>query len=263
MSRTIDKGSTDQSVVVRIFDATSNQPDDTLTYATSSLALWYRREGGAKVSITPVTLATLATAHADGGFLTISDGYYRVDVPDAAFASGADGVQIGGSCTGKVVFGCYVPLRTLSDTLSPEAALAACLQVLAGEAQPHVIQTVTLVGTVTGGTFRMTYDGQSTSALAYNASAATVDAALEALSTIGTGNVAVTGSAGGPYTVTFGGTLDLTQLMQMSATDSLTGTNANVEVATSVRFMGRDGTTPAFLQTYGQVPGSRIGSTVL
>lgn len=141
--------------------------------------------------------------------------------------------------------------------------LASLLAVLAGEAQPHVIQTVTLTGTPTGGTFRLTYDGQSTSALAYNASAATVDAALEALSTIGTGNVAVTGSAGGPYTVTFGGTLDLTQLMQMSATDSLTGTNANVEVATSVRFMGRDGTTPAFLQTYGQVPGSRIGSTVL
>lgn len=68
-------------------------------------------------------------------------------------------------------------------------------------------QTVTIGGTPTGGTFALTFDGQTTSALAYNASAATVEAALEALSTIGVGNVRVTGAAGGPYTVEFMGVL--------------------------------------------------------
>lgn len=48
-----------------------------------------------------------------------------------------------------------------------------------------------LVIDATGGTFTTTFSGQTTSAVAYNASAATFKAALEALSTIGTGNVSV------------------------------------------------------------------------
>lgn len=46
------------------------------------------------------------------------------------------------------------------------------------------------------GTFRLGYAGQLTSTIAYNATAATVRTALEALSTIGTGNVTVTGDPG-------------------------------------------------------------------
>lgn len=68
-------------------------------------------------------------------------------------------------------------------------------------------QMVTLNNTPTGGTFTLTLSGQTTSALAYNALAATVEAALEALSTIGSGNVSISGSAGGPYTVEFIGDL--------------------------------------------------------
>lgn len=45
----------------------------------------------------------------------------------------------------------------------------------------------------TGGTFTLTFRSQTTSAIAYNASPATVQAALEALSSIGTGNVICTG----------------------------------------------------------------------
>jgi trimeric autotransporter adhesin len=86
------------------------------------------------------------------------------------------------------------------------------------------VQTVTLTGGPTGGTFNLTYDGQTTSAIAYNADAATVDTALEALSNIGSGDVTVTGSAGGQWTVTFGGALAATNLPQMTANgSSLTG----------------------------------------
>lgn len=61
--------------------------------------------------------------------------------------------------------------------------------------------TVTIGGSPTGGTFTLTYAGQTTSGIAYNAAASAVQSALEALSTIGSGNATVTGSAGGPYTV--------------------------------------------------------------
>jgi len=52
----------------------------------------------------------------------------------------------------------------------------------------------------TGGTFTLSYKGQTTAAIAYDASAATIKAALDALSTIN--NVTVAGT--NPWTVTFG-----------------------------------------------------------
>lgn len=63
--------------------------------------------------------------------------------------------------------------------------------------------TVTITGSPSGGTFTLSYRGQTTATIAFNALASAVQSALEALSTVGVGNVAVTGSAGGPYTVTF------------------------------------------------------------
>lgn len=69
----------------------------------------------------------------------------------------------------------------------------------------HGVQTITITGTPTGGTFTVTYQGQTTTAIAYNASAATVQAALLALSTIPSG-VTCSGGAlpGSAVTVTFG-----------------------------------------------------------
>lgn len=55
------------------------------------------------------------------------------------------------------------------------------------------IQRVTITGTPTGGTFTLTFSGQTTAGIAYNATAATVQAALEALSNIGVGDVVATG----------------------------------------------------------------------
>jgi hypothetical protein len=64
------------------------------------------------------------------------------------------------------------------------------------------IQQVTITGS-TSGTFTLTYRSATTSSIAYDASASTVQSALEALPTIGTGNAKVIGSAGGPYKVAF------------------------------------------------------------
>ncbi len=69
------------------------------------------------------------------------------------------------------------------------------------------VQTVTVSGSPTGGTFKLSFGEQETATIAYNAAAATVQTALRALANIGSTGVTVTGSAGGPYTVTFVGTL--------------------------------------------------------
>ena len=94
--------------------------------------------------------------------------------------------------------------------------------VLTSDSATDEVQTVTLAD-ATGGTFTLTFSGQTTSAIAYNASAATVKAALEALSNIGVGDVNV-GKVGSVYTVSFGGALADTNVAQLTADDSsLTG----------------------------------------
>lgn len=95
------------------------------------------------------------------------------------------------------------------------------------------VQSVTLTS-ATGGTFTLSFGGQTTAAIAFNAAASAVQTALEALSTIGAGNVAVTGAAGGPYTVTFQNALGATDVAQMTASGALlTGTSPSVAVATT------------------------------
>lgn len=96
------------------------------------------------------------------------------------------------------------------------------------------IQSVTVTGGPTGGTYTLTFNGQTTAAIAFNATAAAVQAALVALSNVGVGGVAVTGVAGGPYAVTFQGALANTNVAQMTATASLTGgSTPGVTVATT------------------------------
>jgi hypothetical protein len=96
------------------------------------------------------------------------------------------------------------------------------------------VQTVTITGTPTGGTFTLSLGGATTAALAYNAPTATVQTALQGLSTIGSGNVTVTGTAGTTYTCTFAGTLANQDVATMTAVGSLTGgTSPTVGVATT------------------------------
>jgi hypothetical protein len=64
-------------------------------------------------------------------------------------------------------------------------------------------QQITITGKPVGGTFTLTFRNQTTGEIPFNAAAAVVEAALNALATIGTEGVTVTGAVGGPYTVTF------------------------------------------------------------
>lgn len=86
------------------------------------------------------------------------------------------------------------------------------------------VQTVTITGTPTGGTFRLTFDGHQTAPIAYNATSADLETALENLPNLGAADVAVTGGPGPgtPYTVTFAATLGNVPQMTLS-NNSLTG----------------------------------------
>lgn len=92
------------------------------------------------------------------------------------------------------------------------------------------VQTVTEGGSGLT-SFTLTWNGQTTASIAAAATAAQVQSALEALSNIGAGNVAVTGNAGGPYTVTFQGALAGTDVAAMTATP--TGGTGTVTIATA------------------------------
>jgi len=107
MGRPIKKGSTDQSTVIRIIDSTDGTPENAVEHNTAGIDLWYRREKETKTSITEAALASLDAAHNDGGIELIGDGYYRLDMPDAACAAGAgeNSVQFGGTVTGMIVIG--------------------------------------------------------------------------------------------------------------------------------------------------------------
>jgi hypothetical protein len=90
------------------------------------------------------------------------------------------------------------------------------------------MQTISITGAPAGGTFTLTWMGQTTGNINYNATAADVTTALAALSNIGTGNIAVTGGPGPgtAWVATFIGTLANLPLAAMTHTDSLTGGSA-------------------------------------
>jgi hypothetical protein len=95
------------------------------------------------------------------------------------------------------------------------------------------VQTITI--SATGGTFTVAFDGSPVStAVAWNATGATLQAALEALSTINPGDVTVSGPTTNVYTITFGGRYvgkDVPALVTNPG--SLTGGSGTAAVATT------------------------------
>jgi hypothetical protein len=93
------------------------------------------------------------------------------------------------------------------------------------------VQTITISGTPTGGTYTLTYNGETTAPIDFDASSAEIQAALEALPGVDPGDVTVAGA--GPFTATF--TVAEGNVPQMSANgDNLTGGTApDVAVTTT------------------------------
>lgn len=99
-------------------------------------------------------------------------------------------------------------------------------------------QTLTVSGSPTGGTFTVSFRGFTTSAQAHNVSAANLQTALQALPSIGSGNVTV-GLSGAVYTLTFAGDLAGEKLELVTVSASLTGgSSPAIAVARSVAGAG-------------------------
>ncbi|HEY1833862.1 MAG TPA: hypothetical protein VGG08_05450 [Solirubrobacteraceae bacterium] len=95
------------------------------------------------------------------------------------------------------------------------------------------VQTLTEEG-VTAGHFTLEFEGDVTANIAFNATAKEVLEALEGLADIEEGDITVTGAAAGPYTVTFKGRYQSTNVPALVANNTgLIGTSPKVKVATS------------------------------
>lgn len=94
MKLSIKVGATSQTVNIFIQDSSSTTGAGLtgLVYNTASLVAYYALTRAAAVSITLATLAAITTAWSSGGFKEVDatnmPGWYRLDIPDAALASG-------------------------------------------------------------------------------------------------------------------------------------------------------------------------------
>jgi hypothetical protein len=103
-------GATDRTTYIKIIDSGDGTPETGVTSATSGLDLEYVRTGAAAVNLTESDLAAADSAHSDGGLFHVGHGVYRVDLPDAAVASGVNEVLVQGTVTGMIVLGVRHPV---------------------------------------------------------------------------------------------------------------------------------------------------------
>lgn len=169
----------------------------------------------------------------------------------------------------------YSPTR-VDPYMDPDSAkmfnvaLPASVNYAAGTILGEVIgtnelQTLLIAGGGTGGTFTVTFSGQTTAGVAFNATASTLQAALEALSNVGNGNIKVTGGPAGvaPFAIEFTGALaGADQATITSSVASITG-GTPTQTVTAVR-NGAAGTTGQF-KAYSETAtdGSQIAKAIL
>lgn len=115
---------------------------------------------------------------------------------------------ITGGISGQII----TPLTAADGT--PD--VGACVQ--------HVY---TVTGAGTSGTFTLTYEGKTTSAIAYNANAATIKTALEVLSTVAVDDIAVTFQSGSDFSaVSPTNAMILTFKSTLGSVNPVTGTES-------------------------------------
>ena len=108
------------------------------------------------------------------------------------------------------------------DNLQLASGMGTATSQAAGSATNEV-QTLTETGSPTGGTFTITFNGQTTAAIAFDATAAAIQSALEALSNVSSGDI----TAGGgdldstPVTLTFAGNYAATDVDLVVIDDAL------------------------------------------
>jgi len=152
-------------------------------------------------------------------------------LPIQVTADGSPEWKSGGITIDWATVTAEVTARTLTDgTVIASGAKGLEFGTILCELAVAENQVVTLTS-ATGGTFTLTGNGNTTAAIAFDAAAATVQAAIRGLGG-SYGLAVVSGSAGGPYTVAFPfASGDITAL---TYTDSTTGSGHAIAITTSV-----------------------------
>lgn len=100
----IKRNTTGVTTYIRVVDATTGDPKTDITAATAGLSLWYGWTRSSPATFPAVALAGDAVVWTSGGIRHIRDGWYRIDVPDAAFAvtDAVTGILVGLTLTGAI-----------------------------------------------------------------------------------------------------------------------------------------------------------------
>jgi hypothetical protein len=174
----------------------------------------------------PASASAPITVHRDlgatdgGATVTISQTYSPMKVDQVAMAVGS-----------RKVDQSIRSATSLAEATLDNLRLA--LNQPGGSGGTAEVQTIGL-GSATAGTVQITFMGQTTAAIPYNATAAQVQAALEALTNVAPGDVVVTGTAWPTVlTFTFGGAWGSTNVDQMTAVGTgLTGGTVTIATTT-------------------------------
>ena len=106
---TMKAGVADRTVILYAFDNTTGLPKTDLTFESSGIDLKYWKVGANTVTSITEATQTVNGSHSDGGFVAIGNGYYRLDLPDAATADGT-GTLVFGTVTDYTFVGVYINL---------------------------------------------------------------------------------------------------------------------------------------------------------
>lgn len=159
----------------------------------------------------------LSLTEADAAIVQIQENLHNIEFIGCHFITGnstntSDFVYLHGSATGRVIFsGCHfiteqgsaltnVPINTNGNESVLSLTNCHGINPLNSKSWGDITNAVQTLeigisgGVPSGGTFTLTFNGQTTGPIAYNATAATIQTALLALSSIGSGNVACTGT---------------------------------------------------------------------
>jgi hypothetical protein len=100
--RSVKKGATDQTFYFKMIDSAAGTPETGLTI--TNLDITYVRNRAAHSKTDATALSAVTDAHSDNKAIEVdatqAPGLYRVDFPDAAFATGVDDVILIVTCSG-------------------------------------------------------------------------------------------------------------------------------------------------------------------
>jgi hypothetical protein len=152
----ITPGATSQSLTVQIVDDTG-LPVTGLVAATFP-STYYERVAESAVEITPLTdLAAINSAYSSGGVKEVNGGRYRIDVPDAAFAT-ASKVTIIGEATDKRILHPVINVAKTAATiaagdLATDSITAAAVKADAATKIATAFANLAWIGNISAGTF--------------------------------------------------------------------------------------------------------------